>query len=188
MSRVQDFLGPKGVPGHPIQRIVEARHKLTALIESELYGAGGNKIEGRAALTARRFLDEFIFSTEQSDLARGRVEELAPLKCAIIPEKLSELVKILVRARASRGLSSGDIKAAMADIVDDPDRFDQFNPKEKATILKIAGGLSIFALRRFERPHEDIRRRGIPYMKQKPPVGTVSKGCYIDHDTRGVTR
>ena len=43
--------------------MIDVRHELTALIKSELYG-GGDKTEGRAALTARRGLDEFFFHTQ----------------------------------------------------------------------------------------------------------------------------
>jgi hypothetical protein len=71
-------------PGLPISRLVDTRHELTALIKSELYGTGGNKIEGRAALMARRRLDEFFFHTEQSQLTQGNVADLDVLKSAII--------------------------------------------------------------------------------------------------------
>lgn len=34
-----------GLPGVPVARLIDARHELTALIKSELYG-GGDKLEG----------------------------------------------------------------------------------------------------------------------------------------------
>jgi len=76
VNDIVEELGGSGVPptGIPTSRLVDLRHELTALINSELYG-GGNKIEGRAALMARRSLDEFIFHTKQSQLVRGNVAD-----------------------------------------------------------------------------------------------------------------
>ena len=52
----------------------------------------------------------------------------------------------------------------MLKLMDNPDRFDRFNDKDKAAIREIARGWSFFAKSRFKRLHEAIRRRGIPYM------------------------
>jgi hypothetical protein len=60
---LEEFTGLRDdSPGVPLSRMIDdVRHELTALIESELYG-GGDKTEGRAALTARQGLDEFFFT------------------------------------------------------------------------------------------------------------------------------
>jgi hypothetical protein len=91
-------LGGLGVPptGVPLSRLIDIRHELTALINSELYGGGGNKIEGRAALMARRGLHEFFFHTampEQDTLADHET-----LKSAIILMPLAEQLTLLEQA------------------------------------------------------------------------------------------
>ena len=53
----------------------------------------------------------------------------------------------------------------MLKLMDDPDRFDQFEDEDKAAIREIARGALLFAKTRFDRLHETIRRRGIPYMR-----------------------
>ncbi len=150
-------------PGVPASYLIDLRHELTALIKSELY-AGGNKMEGRAALIARRGLDEFFFHTKQSQLTRGNVADLGALKRAIILETLAEQVTLLEQARDAGGGSRKGIKAEMLKLMDDPDRFDRFNDEDKAAIRKMARGVSILAKIRFDHLHEAIRRRGIPYM------------------------
>ncbi len=153
-----------GSPGVPLARLIDTRHELTALIKSELYG-GGNKMEGRAALIARQHLDEFFFHTEQSQLTRGNVADLDALKRAIILETLAEQVTLLEQAREAGGGSRKGIKAEMLKLIDDPDRLDQFNDKDKAAIRELARGVTFFAKIRFDHLHEAIRRRGIPYMR-----------------------
>ena len=153
-----------GLPGVAVARLIDARHELTALIKSELYG-GGDKLEGRAALIARRHLDEFFFHTEQSQLTRGKVADLDALKRAIILETLAEQVTLLEQARDAGGGSQKSIQAEVLKLMGDHDRFDRFNHEDKAAIRKIATGVSFFAKTRFQRLHEAIRRRGIPYMR-----------------------
>ena len=60
-------------------------------------------MEGRAALVARQRLDEFLFRTEQSQLTRGNVADLAALKRGIILETLAEQVTLLEQARNAGG-------------------------------------------------------------------------------------
>lgn len=148
--------------GVPLGHLISARHKLTALIKTELYG-GGSKVEGRAALIARRQLDEFFFRTVPSDLAQGDVSELEPLKRAIILETLTEQISLLEQARD--GGSWKGIQAGMLMLMDDPDRLERFNDEDKATIRKIAHGWSFLATIRFNRLHEVIRRRATPYLQ-----------------------
>lgn len=150
-------------PGVPLSHLIEIRHELTALIKSELY-CGGNKVEGRAALIARQRLDEFFFQTEQSQIARGHVADLDPLKKGIILETLAEQVTLLEQARDAGDGSRRGIKREILKLMDDPDRFDRFNDQDKAAIHEIAHGVSLFAKTRFDHLHEAIRRRGIPYM------------------------
>ncbi len=90
--------------GVPISRLIDTRHKFTALIKQNLYGKG-SKDEGRAALIARNKLDEFVFDTTDDMLTKGNSADLAPLKRAIILETYSELLDILsdYRARFGRG-------------------------------------------------------------------------------------
>ena len=57
-------------------------------------------------------------------------------------------------------------------LMDDPDRFDRFNDKDKAAIREIARGWSFFAKSRFKHLHEAIRSRGIPYMDTHTRLGT----------------
>jgi hypothetical protein len=116
-------------PGVPLSRLIDTRQELTALIKAELYG-GGDKMEGRAALMARRGLDEFFFHTEQSQLTRGNVADLDVLKGAIILETLAEQVDLLDQARDAGDGSQKGIQAEMLKLMDDPDRFDRFNDKD----------------------------------------------------------
>jgi hypothetical protein len=83
-----------GIEGVPISGLVEMRHRLTALIEQNLYGAG-SRPEGRAALIARNHLDDFVFRITNDDIAKGDVADLVPLKQAIILETYTELLKFL---------------------------------------------------------------------------------------------
>lgn len=89
-------------PGLPLSRLIDIRGELTALIKSELYG-GGNKMEGRAALIARRTLDEFFFHTQQLNVVPGNVADLDVLRSAIILETLAEQVELLDQARDAAG-------------------------------------------------------------------------------------
>ena len=167
--RVDDIVEELGVsgagsPGVHVSRLIDLRHELTALITSELYG-GGNKTDGRAALIARQHLDEFFFHTEPFQLTRGNVSDLDVLKSAIILETLDEQVTLLEQARYAGGRSRKGIKVGMLKLMDDPDRFDQFNDEDKGAIRQIARGVSFFAKIRFNHLHEAIRRRGIPYMR-----------------------
>ena len=159
-KRIEDIVEEAGSAGVPLVRLIDARRELTALIKSELYG-GGNKMEGRAALVARQRLDEFLFRTEQSQLTRGNVADLAALKRGIILETLAEQVTLLEQARNAGGGSRKGIKAEMLKLMDDPDRFDRFDDEDRAAIREIAGGVSFFAKIRFDHLHEAIRRRGI---------------------------
>jgi hypothetical protein len=85
---------PPELEGVHISRLIDTRHKLTALIKQNLYG-GGSKDEGRAALIARNDLDDFVFHTAGDALVRGNAADLVPLKRAIILETYSELLGIL---------------------------------------------------------------------------------------------
>ena len=165
LDDIVDELGGSGAgpSSIPISRLIDVRHQLTALIKSELYG-GGNKNEGRAALAARRGLDEFFFHTEQSQLTRGKVADLDTLKRAIILTTLAEQVTLLDEARDADGGSRKGIKAEMQKLMNDPDRFDRFNDEDKAALRKIANGLAVFARSRFDRLNESIRMRGVPHM------------------------
>ena len=59
---------PSEFEGVHVSRVVETRHKLTALIKQNLYG-GGSKAEGRAALIARNhFDDDLVFNVPQHAL------------------------------------------------------------------------------------------------------------------------
>ena len=139
VNDIVEELGGSGVPptGIPTSRLVDLRHELTALINSELYG-GGNKIEGRAALMARRSLDEFIFHTKQSQLVRGNVADIETYKRAVILTTLGEQATLLDHARDAGDGSGRGIKTEMVKLVDDPDRFDRFNDADKEAIRKIA--------------------------------------------------
>ena len=165
-SDIVEELGGSGAvsPSVSVSRLIDLRHELTALIRSELYG-GGNKVEGRAALIARRELDEFFFHTERSQITRGHVADLDAMKRAVILETLAEQVTLLEQARDAGGGSRSGIKTEMLKLMDDPDRFDRFNDEDKAAIREIARGVSFFAKTRFDHLHEAIRRRGIPYMR-----------------------
>ena len=49
----------------------------------------------------------------------------------------------------------------MLKLIDESDRFDQFDDEDKAAIREIASGVSFFAKIRFDHLHKAIRRRGI---------------------------
>jgi hypothetical protein len=165
-----------GPPGVPLSRLIDIRHELTTLIKSELYG-GGNKMEGRAALIARRKLDDFLFHAEQHHLARGNAADLDALKRGIILTTLAEQVELLEQARDVGGGSRKAIKAGMLKLMDDADRFDRFDDEDKAAIREIARGASFFAKRRFDHLHEAIRGRGAQYMPSyRNRVGDVGTG------------
>ncbi|HEY1884822.1 MAG TPA: hypothetical protein VGG86_02085 [Roseiarcus sp.] len=158
--------------GVPLSRMIDLRHELTFLIKSELYG-GGDKIEGRAALTARQRLDGFFFHTNPLGATAA---ELDGLKSAIILTTLAEQADLLAQARDA----GGGIKAEMLKLMNDPDRFDRFNDQDKAAIREIARGWSFFAKIRFKALHETIRRRGIPYMhthtRARTPASSTPAG------------
>lgn len=168
LDDIIDELGGSGAgpPGVPLSRLIDIRHQLTALIKSELYG-DGNKLEGRAALIARRGLDEFFFHTEQSQLTRGNVADLETLKSAIILHTLAEQVTLLEQARDAGGGSRKGVKSQMQKLVNDPDKFNQFNDDDKAALREMANGLAIFIKTKFDHLHGAIRRRGIPFMDSR---------------------
>jgi hypothetical protein len=85
---------PSEFEGYPVSRLIDVRHKLTALIKQNLYG-GGSKPEGQAALQARNGLDDFVFHMTADKLVKGDGADLVPLKRAIILETYVELVAIL---------------------------------------------------------------------------------------------
>ena len=60
-------------------------------------------MEGRAALIARRTLDEFFFHTQQLNVVPGNVADLDVLRSAIILETLAEQVELLDQARDAAG-------------------------------------------------------------------------------------
>jgi hypothetical protein len=68
--------------------------------------------------------------------------------------------------------SQKGIKAEMLKLMDDPDRFDRLNDKDKAVIREIERGRSFFAKGSFKHLHESIRSRGIPYMHTHTRLGT----------------
>jgi hypothetical protein len=160
--RTQDILHEMGsfndLAGVPSGRMIDIRHKLTALITLELYG-GGDKIEGRKALMVRQNLDEFFFHTEPT----GDPNAVVHLRSAIINETLAEQLEFLEYARDIGGSGKG-IKAEMLKLIEDPDRFDRFNDSDKAAIRQIACGMWLFAKARLERLRDTVGRRGIPYM------------------------
>jgi hypothetical protein len=153
----------EGSGGVHVSRFVDIRHRLTAIIKFNLYGAG-DRDEGRAALLARDRLDDFIFHARQSNLVGGRIEETDVLKRAIILETFGELLDILDHAHDAGGGTSKGVRAEMQKLRDDPDRFDRFNDVDKAAIQEMACGLAIFVKSRFRHLHEGLRRRAGQFM------------------------
>ena len=89
-------------------------------------------MEGRAALKARRELDEFFFHTEQSQLTRGNVAvDIDALKRAIILETLAEQATLREQARDAGGSLRKGIKAGMLKLMGDRDRFLWFNDDDE---------------------------------------------------------
>jgi hypothetical protein len=91
IDEIGSFNDPAGVP---LNRLIDIRHKLTALVTLELY-SGGDKAEGRRALKARQHLDEFFFHTEPT----GDPKAVVHLRNAIINETLAEQLEFLEYAR-----------------------------------------------------------------------------------------
>jgi hypothetical protein len=139
-----------GIEGVPISGLVEMRHRLTALIEQNLYGAG-SRPEGRAALIARNHLDDFVFRITNDDVAKGDVADLVPLKQAIILETYTELLKFLDDYSRRFGRGGKAAKQGMVAVLSDPDVFGRFNADHQAKIQAIAAGSSLFAKRRLYR-------------------------------------
>ena len=147
---------PSEFEGVPISRLVDTRHELTALIKQNLYGRG-SKPEGQAALIARNSLDEFIFRMTDNDLMTGTVDNLRPLKSAIILETYGELLEILDDYARRFGRGGKAVKQGMSAIASDPDVLGRFDSVRQAEIQAIAAGLSIFAQRKFNKLHLSIR-------------------------------
>ena len=139
-----------GIEGVPISRLIDTRHKLTALIKQNLYGAG-SKPEGQAALIARNRLDDFVFHITDDDIARGDVGDLVPLKQAIIIETYTEWLDILDDYSRRFGRGRKAAKQGMLAVLSDPDVFSRFNADHQAKIQAIAAGSSLFAKRRLHR-------------------------------------
>jgi hypothetical protein len=147
-----------------LSRYVNVRHKLTANVKFNLYG-GGDTNEGRVALVARRGFDDFIVKATPDFLVGGRIEDLAVLKRAIILETFGELLDLLNGAReAGRGTGKG-IKAEMQKLMNDADRFDRFNDKDKASIRRMARGLAILVKVRFAHLHKALLRRASKFVR-----------------------
>jgi hypothetical protein len=130
---------PSESEGVPISRLIDTRHKFTALIKQNLYGKG-SKNEGRAALIARNKLDEFVFGATDDNFTKGNSADLDSLKRAIIIETHTELLDILTDYRARFGRGGKATKQGMLAIVSDPDVFGRFNPDHQGKIQAIATG------------------------------------------------
>jgi hypothetical protein len=154
---------PSEFEGLPVSRLIDTRHKLTALIKKNLYGSG-SKPEGQAALFARSRLDDFVFQMTADKLVKGNVANLVPLKRAIILETYAELVAILDDYSCRFGRGGKAIKQGISAVLSDPDVFGRFNAHQQAKIQAIATGSSIFAKWRFDRLHLSIRRKAGRYM------------------------
>jgi hypothetical protein len=145
--------------------LVEIRHKLTANINHNLYG-DGDREEGRAALTTRATLDEFLYNVKPLDPPQWQ-NVTESTRRAIILSTFVELLGILERAReAGHGTRKG-IKREMKKLLHDPDRVDRFHDRDKIMIRQIADGFAILAKRRFDRLHENLRVRGGEFMKPR---------------------
>ena len=147
---------PPEFDGVPISRLIDTRHKLTALIKQNLYGRG-SKDEGRAALIARNKLDEFVFDATDEHFTRGNSADLAPLKRAIILETYTELLDLLSDYRTRFGRGGKATKQGMLAILSDPDVFGRFDPDHQGKIQAIVTGSSLLANRRLDRLDLQIR-------------------------------
>src|SRR5215208_3945081 len=116
---------PTKFEGVPLSRLIDTRHKLTALIKQNLY-SGGSKDEGRAALIARNSLDDFVFGMTDDKLTRGDVADLVPLTRAIILETHVELVEILDDYSRRFGRKGRAVRQGMSALLSDPDVFARF--------------------------------------------------------------
>jgi hypothetical protein len=78
------------------------------------------------------------------------------------------MVHLVTEVEFEEGDEASDVAAQnyqkhLKETVQNADRSDRFNDKDKAAIREIARGWSFFAKIRFKALHETIRRRGIPY-------------------------
>jgi hypothetical protein len=140
----------------PISRLIDGRQELTLLIKQNLYG-GGSKPEGQAALIARNSLDKSIFRMTDNDLMTGSVDNLRPLKSAIILETYGELLEILEDYACRFGNGGKAVKQGMSAVACDPDVLGRFDSDRQAEIQAIAAGLPMLAQGRFDRLHLSIR-------------------------------
>lgn len=152
--------------GVPISRLIDARHKLTALIKGSLDGVE-SKVEGRAALIARNGLDDFFFHTTDDMLVKGKGTDLTSLKRAIILETFAELLDIMEISWRRFGRSGRAAKSGMLVVASDPDLIERFNEEDRAKIRAIAFGYSLFAKQRLNKLLLSIRVRAGKYMPQK---------------------
>ena len=164
ISTQLDQMGDK--TGVPLSRLIDVRHKLTALIKGSLDGVE-SKEEGRAALIARKGLDEFFFHTTDNMLVSGNVADLDVLKRAIILETYGELLDILDNSWWRFGRTGRAAKLGMLAVTSDPDLIERFNFDDRAKIQAIASGRSFLAKRRLNALHLSIRTRAGRFMPRK---------------------
>jgi len=149
--------------GVPVSRLIDTRHKLTALIKGSLDGTE-TKEEGRAALIARNAIDEFVFHTTDDMLVKGIVSDLVPLKRAIILETFAELLDILENSWRRFGRFGRAAKLGMLAVTSDPDLIGRFNDDDRAKIRAIASGSAFLAKRRLNALLLSIRVKAGKFM------------------------
>lgn len=144
-----------------VSKLIDARQSFTKLIKENLYGEG-QKTEGRAALFARRGIDNFIFDMKESDIAEGKLSDLAPLRSGIIFGTYTELLDILSDYSKRFGIKQG-----MQAILADPDVRGRFDEERQDKMRAIASSFSFLAKRRFDQLDHSIRAEIAPFYHSK---------------------
>jgi hypothetical protein len=130
--------------GGPLRDLLDVRSELSDLIWSEIFH-GDNPAEWRAALAARKALDDLILNPRPCDFSQkeGVSDEKTLAESLVSARKFIDLSNReekmrLVDAMINSNKSSGEqIRIGIQAIINIPEIYDLFNDEEKAGLQKI---------------------------------------------------
>lgn len=140
-----------------ISQWIDIRHKLTANIQFNLYGAG-DKEEGRKALKLRNVLDESIFRITPKDMMRGDMAGVPAMIRAINLENLSEKMALLEGIVREAKITS--TKQELVSFIMDPDKLERFSHAHQQLLKDGATGLKFFANRKLNKVIDALQEEG----------------------------